>query len=164
MPSASTGTTATPAAFIPGITCGGTPFARVAKPRLPPNSVSATNPCHPALHQKCMPPHFFDLCVILVAGLMVGVELSVAAFVHPAISRLPDHAHAASARALARVFGGWMPFWDTRTLIASVVEVWTHWKAASSSARWLMAAALLWLLSIVFTLSFPAPLNKRVKS
>jgi uncharacterized membrane protein len=111
-----------------------------------------------------MPPHFFDLCVILVAGLMVGVELSVAAFVHPAISRLPDHAHAASARALARVFGGWMPFWYTLTLIVSVVEVWTHWRAASSSARWLMAAALLWLLSIVFTLSFPAPLNNRVKS
>jgi uncharacterized membrane protein len=111
-----------------------------------------------------MPHHFFDLCVILIAGLMVGVELGVAAFVHPAISRLPDPAHAASARAFARVFGGWMPFWYALTLIASAAEVWMHWSAATASARWLMAAALLWLLAIVFTVIYPVPINNRVKA
>jgi len=34
-----------------------------------------------------------NVIAIIVAGLMVGSELSIAAFVHPTLDRLPDAVH-----------------------------------------------------------------------
>ncbi len=52
-----------------------------------------------------------NVIAIIVAGLMVGSELSIAAFVHPTLDRLPDAVHLPAASALARVLGRFMPFW-----------------------------------------------------
>ena len=46
-----------------------------------------------------------DVVVIVVAGLLVGNELAIAAFVHPALDRLQDEVHLPVASALARVLG-----------------------------------------------------------
>ena len=52
-----------------------------------------------------------DTMALTVAGLLVGNEFAIAASVHPTLNRLPDHAHAAGASALARLLGRVMPFW-----------------------------------------------------
>jgi hypothetical protein len=45
-----------------------------------------------------MQTHIFDVVAILIAGLMTGVELTVAVFLHPTLSCLPDSVHACAAR------------------------------------------------------------------
>lgn len=109
-----------------------------------------------------MQPQLIDTVSIIVAGLMTGTELTVAVFLHPTLSRLPDQVHASAARAFARVFGKYMPFWYALTLLLSAVEVWLHWPLVSTGAKLLLTAALLWLFTIVFTLIFPVPINNRV--
>lgn len=46
-----------------------------------------------------------NVIALIVAGLMVGSELAIAAFVHPTLDRLPDNVHLPVVRALARVQG-----------------------------------------------------------
>ena len=48
---------------------------------------------------------YLNVVVIIVAGLMVGSELAIAAFVHPTLDRLPDNVHLPVASALAPVLG-----------------------------------------------------------
>ena len=50
-----------------------------------------------------------NVVAIIVAGLMVGNELAIAAFVHPTLDKLPDDVHLPAASALARVLGSFMP-------------------------------------------------------
>ena len=45
---------------------------------------------------------YVNVVAIIVAGLMVGSELAIAAFVHPTLDRLPDNVHLPVASALAR--------------------------------------------------------------
>ena len=52
-----------------------------------------------------------NVVAIIVAGLMVGSELAIAAFVHPTLDRMADDVHLPAASALARVLGRFMPFW-----------------------------------------------------
>jgi len=49
--------------------------------------------------------------VIIVAGLLVGTELAIAALVHPTLDKLPDDVHLPAASALARVLGTVMSVW-----------------------------------------------------
>ena len=43
----------------------------------------------------------FNGAAMIIAGLMVGSELSIAAFVHPTLDQLPDDIHLPAASALA---------------------------------------------------------------
>jgi len=110
-----------------------------------------------------MQTHIFDVVAILIAGLMTGVELTVAIFLHPTLSRLPNSVHACAARAFAKLLGGVMPFWYAVVLLLSIIEVWLHWPLSAGS-RLLLIASILWLLTILFTLIFPVPINNRVAS
>src|ERR1700741_4034738 len=58
-----------------------------------------------------------NVVAIIVAGLMVGCELAIAAFVHPTLDKLPDDVHLSAASALARVLGTVMPFWYNLTFL-----------------------------------------------
>lgn len=99
---------------------------------------------------------------ILVAALMVGNELTVAAFLHPALYRLPAAVHAAVARTFARLFGRIMPPWYALTLLLTLVNLWIQWGSKDDARQWLLASAALWAVSIVYTLIFPFPLNNRI--
>jgi len=99
---------------------------------------------------------------ILLAGLMVGNELAVTAFIHPQLRRLPDAAHAAAARALARLYGAVMPGWYAAVLAASTWLAFLLWREGEA---WLGAAvaSLLWLASILFTVfGGPVRINSAV--
>lgn len=98
---------------------------------------------------------------IVIAGLMVGNELAVSAFVHPRLAALDDKVHAASTQALARVYGAVMPIWYAVVLISTVATalVLQPWSTATEIAA---TSAIIWLSSIIFTILFPFPINNQI--
>ncbi|MBW4579398.1 MAG: DUF1772 domain-containing protein [Tildeniella nuda ZEHNDER 1965/U140] len=99
--------------------------------------------------------------VLLVAGLMVGNELAVSAFVHPQLCQLKDECHAASAQALARTYGSIMPFWYALTL---ALTLGTAFIIQPNRTAFLLAAiaSLIWVLVILFTLIRLVPINNQI--
>jgi hypothetical protein len=67
-------------------------------------------------------------------------------------------------RAFAKPFGGVMPFWYAAVLLLFIIEAWVHWPLISATSRLLLIASVLWLLSILFTLICPVPINNRIAS
>ena len=102
-----------------------------------------------------------QVLTITVAGLMVGNELNVAVFLHPSLRRLPDNMHARVRRDFAGLFGRIMPFWYVAVALLSIVLAWIGPSFGSTSGRLLLAAVILWLVTIVYTVILPAPLNSK---
>ncbi|WP_181779607.1 DUF1772 domain-containing protein [Pseudonocardia pini] len=93
---------------------------------------------------------------VVVVGLLVGVELSVAAVVNPILDRLPD-----GVGLLGRVDGGRrlgraMPFWYIGSV--GLAGVWT---VLAWSTPVLVAVALL-LVGVVMSVALLVPINNRV--
>jgi uncharacterized membrane protein len=105
-----------------------------------------------------------NVIAILVAGLMVGCELSIAAFVHPTLDTLPDNVHRPAASAIARVMGTVMPFWYALTLLLTLAEVVIRWHQSGRLPIWIAASAVLWMLVIVYTITTLVPINNRIAS
>jgi uncharacterized membrane protein len=101
---------------------------------------------------------------IIVAGLMVGNELSIAAFVHPALDRLPDDVHLPVATALARVLGRFMPFWYVLVFSLTLAEVLIHWHQSGRLPIWIVTSAILWVLATVYSITMLVPINNRIAS
>jgi len=105
---------------------------------------------------------WLSVITIAVAALMVGNELTVAAFLHSTLYRLDDDSHASAARAFARLFGRVMPPWYTATLLLTLANLWLQWNRVPAT-RWLLAASgALWLISIIYTIVLPLPINNRI--
>ncbi len=101
------------------------------------------------------------ILALLLLGTLAGNELAVGAFVHPALSRLPDAQHAAAAQGLARIYGKVGPFWYAATLLVLIFVAWRT--SANGAAKLaLIASAALVAISIVFTIVGPVPINNRV--
>ena len=105
-----------------------------------------------------------NVIAILVAGLMVGCELSIAAFVHPTLDTLPDNVHRPAASAIARVMGTVMPFWYALTFLLTLAEVVIRWHQSGRLPIWIAASAVLWMLVIVYTITTLVPINNRIAS
>jgi len=105
-----------------------------------------------------------NVVAIIVAGLMVGCELAIAAFIHPTLDKLPDDAHLPAASAIARVLGTVMPFWYNLTLLLTLAEVVIRWHQSGRLPIWIAVSAVLWMLAIVYTLIALVPVNNRIKS
>ena len=105
-----------------------------------------------------------NVVAIVVAGLMVGCELSIAAFIHPTIDTLPEEVHLPAASAIARVMGAVMPLWYALTLLLTVVEGAIHWHTLGRLPIWIVASAVLWILVIVCTVTILVPINTRIAS
>jgi hypothetical protein len=78
---------------------------------------------------------------IILAGLMVGSELAIAAFVHPTLDKLPDDVHLPAASALARVLGTFMPFWYALVFLLTSAEVVIQWRQSGSLPIWIATSA-----------------------
>ena len=104
---------------------------------------------------------FLDVLAITVTGFMIGNEIAIAAFVHPALGKLPPRAHLAATRAVAAILGRYMPVWYALGLAAILAELWLHHTAAPAF-HLLLVAALLWAATIVFTLVALVPRNNRI--
>ena len=103
-----------------------------------------------------------DVIAIVVTGLMVGNEVAVAAFIHPALAALDQRSHAAAAARIAAVLGRYMPFWYGLGLLVLLVELFTHRTLDGRLDLRLLAAALIWAATIVFTVVMLVPINNRV--
>lgn len=106
----------------------------------------------------------FNVVTIIVAGLMVGSELAIAAFVHPTLDRLPDHVHLPAATALARVFGRFMPFWYSLVFLLTLADGYLQWRQSGRAPIWILTAAILWALATVYSIAALVPINNRIAS
>ena len=105
-----------------------------------------------------------NVMAILVAGLMVGCELSIAAFIHPTLDTLPDNVHRPAASAIARVMGTVMPFWYALTFLLTLAEVVIRWHQSGRLPIWIVTSSLLWMLAILYTITTLVPINNRIAS
>jgi uncharacterized membrane protein len=105
-----------------------------------------------------------NVVAIIVAGLMVGCELAIAAFIHPTLNTLPDGVHLPAASAIARVMGAAMPFWYALTLLLTVAEAVAGWHQSGHVPFWFGGSAILWTTAIVYTLICLVPINNRIAS
>src|SRR5882757_7186345 len=104
---------------------------------------------------------FLDFLAIFVTGLMIGNEFAIAAFIHPAVSRLEPAAHLAAAKPIAATLGRVMPFWYALALLTILAELWFR-RADHADVAFLTAASILWIGTIVFTVAALVPLNNRI--
>lgn len=101
---------------------------------------------------------------LVLAGLMVGNELAVAAFIHPQIRVLDDKVHTASAQAFARIYGTVMPFWYALVLGLTTVTTFIIDRSQLLSFRFAVASAILWSIAILLTIARLVPINRQVSN
>jgi len=105
-----------------------------------------------------------NVVAVLVAGLMIGNELAIAVFVHPALDRLPDDVHLPVASALARVFGKFMPFWYILVFLLTLTVAMIQWHQSDRLPGLIATSAFLWLLSGVYSITALVPINNHIAS
>jgi hypothetical protein len=105
-----------------------------------------------------------DVVAIMVAGLVVGSEVAIAALVHPTLDKLPDDVHLPAASALARVMGTVMPICYALAFLLTLAEVFIRWRLSGSFTVWIAISAGLWMLAILFSVIALVPINNRLKS
>jgi uncharacterized membrane protein len=105
-----------------------------------------------------------NVVAIIVAGLMVGCEVAIAAFVHPTLDKLPDDVHLPAANALARVLGRFMPFWYILVFLLTLAEVVIQWHQSGRLPIWIATSAVLWMLASLYSITALVPINNRIKS
>jgi uncharacterized membrane protein len=107
---------------------------------------------------------YLNVVAIIVAGLMVGSELAIAAFVHPTLDRMADDVHLPAASALARVLGRFMPFWYILVFLLTFAEVLIQWQQSGRLPVWIATSAVLWALASLYTVTALVPINNRIAS
>ena len=103
-----------------------------------------------------------DTITITLAGLMVGNELAVSAFVNPAFWQLESGSQAQGLSILARSLGRVMPFWYGLCLAVLALESFLHRNVAAFVP--LLTATLIWAGVIIFTITMLVPINNRIGS
>ncbi len=97
---------------------------------------------------------------VVVVGLMVGVEFSVAVFIDPIFDRLPDNTAIAARSDGARVLGRVMPFWYIGSVVLAILwaaQIWGRPQAIT-----IIAAIALLVVSVVMSITLLVPINSRV--
>jgi hypothetical protein len=107
-------------------------------------------------------PIAYDVVTVTVTGMMAGNELAVAAFVHPQLRRLSDLAHAHAAASIARSLGKAMPLWYALALILISGAAYEHRPISNGPGLLILSAALLWAVTIVFSIAMLVPINNRI--
>jgi len=104
--------------------------------------------------------HFLDIFTIVIAGLMVGNELTVSLFINPVMRKLDAQAQTLALSLFAGLLGRVMPFWYALCLILFVLE--TALRRDQPAYHSLLAASLLWVGVILFTITSLVPINNRI--
>ena len=103
----------------------------------------------------------YDIATAAIAATMVGNEFAVAAFVHPQLRKLADGPHAQAAAPLAGSLGKWMPFWYGAALALILGAAYQH-RAEPHSLGLILASSVLWMTTIVFSITTLVPINNRI--
>ncbi|MFJ4526273.1 anthrone oxygenase family protein [Streptomyces sp. NPDC088810] len=100
-----------------------------------------------------------EVVTIVVVGLMVGVEFSVAFIMNRILDALPEdsgqlgHAHG------GRMLGALMPFWYIGSLALSAIWAIAGWH--HDGAKLVVTAAVLLIISVVMSMLLLVPINNR---
>jgi len=97
---------------------------------------------------------------VVVVGLMVGVEVSVAFVVNPILDRLPEKAGMLARSDGARMLGRVMPVWYCGSLLLTAGTAVQRPDAAA--AAWTAAALL--AVSVGMSVALLVPINNRSKA
>jgi hypothetical protein len=106
----------------------------------------------------------FFFVLIVSTALLLGNEFSVGFFIYPSLARVDHRAFIPAIQVFARFFGKIMPVWMVATLLLHLVLVSLTWHWPASHTVFLVCAAVLWLIVIVFSVIGPVPINNRVKA
>jgi uncharacterized membrane protein len=103
-----------------------------------------------------------EVITTVIAGLMVGVEFSVAFVMNPILNALPKdtgqlgHAHA------GRMLGAVMPFWYIGSLVLVVIWAIAGWHHHGTGL--VVTAGALLMLSVVMSILLLVPINNLNKT
>ena len=100
--------------------------------------------------------HVIAIVALVLTGPLVGVELGVAAFTNPLVSKLPDDAYRVVRSAGSRLLGALMPFWYIGTLAVLIAGAVVSRNPLAIVSVALMGAALL------LTVTTLVPINNRI--
>ncbi|MDA2806817.1 DUF1772 domain-containing protein [Nocardiopsis suaedae] len=100
-----------------------------------------------------------EVVTIVVVGVMVGVEFSVAFVVTPILDALPDDSALRGRAHGGRMLGALMPFWYIGSLALVGVRAAAGWGAPGTAL--VVAGAALLILSVVMSLLLLVPINDR---
>ena len=103
-----------------------------------------------------------ETILLVAAGTLVGHEICIAAFVHPIFYKLPDECHLRAAQPVAKLLGTVMPFWYITVLALTAAECYFSRNGDPTTLHLLESAAGLFVVSIVFTLLGPVPINNQI--
>ena len=104
------------------------------------------------------------LVLIISTALMFGNEFSVGFFIHQSLARVDHRAFLPAIQVFARFFGKIMPIWMPVTLVLHLLLLWLTWRWPARQTLFLLSAAILWVIIIVFSILGPVPINNRVKA
>lgn len=97
---------------------------------------------------------------VVLVGLMVGVELSVAVFVNPIFDRLSGDAGLEGRSDGARVLGRVMPFWYIGSVVLGALWAVSSWGRPQTPM--IVVATALLVVSVVMSIVLLVPINSRV--
>jgi uncharacterized membrane protein len=103
----------------------------------------------------------YDIATAALAATMVGNEFAVAAFVHPQLTKLAPQTHAQASAQLAGSLGKWMPIWYAAAF-ALIIEAAFEHRSSPQSLGLILASAILWATTIIFTVTTLVPINNRI--
>jgi uncharacterized membrane protein len=103
-----------------------------------------------------------EVLTVVVVGLMVGVEFSVAFVINPILNGLPDDSTQLGRAHGGRLLGALMPFWYIGSLALSAVWAVAGWHRPGTGLV-VIAAALL-VVSVLMSLLLLVPINNRGKT
>jgi hypothetical protein len=100
--------------------------------------------------------HVIAIVALVITGPLVGVELGVAAFTNPLVSKLPDEAYRVFRSGGGRLLGALMPFWYVGTLVVLIALAVLTRDVLAITAVALMGVALLLTVTVL------VPINNRI--
>lgn len=104
--------------------------------------------------------HSIDILTIVAAGLMTGTELTVSLFIDPVMRRLEPTAQTYALSQFASILGRVMPFWYVLCFILFLAE--TYVRRGQMGFPFLLAASILWALTIVLSVALLVPIANRI--
>lgn len=103
-----------------------------------------------------------EAVTVVVVGLMVGVEFSVAFVMNPIFNALPEDSGQLGRAHGGRMLGAVMPFWYIGSLVLSAAWAIAGWHHHGTGL--VVTAAGLLIVSVIMSLLLLVPINNRSKT
>ncbi|GAA1939685.1 DUF1772 domain-containing protein [Kitasatospora viridis] len=106
--------------------------------------------------------HALEVVTVVVVGLMVGVEFSVAFVINPIFNALPEDSGQLGRAHGGRMLGAVMPFWYIGSLVLSAIWAVAGWHHHGTGL--VVTAGALLIVSVIMSVLLLVPINNRGKT